>query len=128
MTTPDRVVKTKAPLRVIMGAVLIALFVIGFIWIAIWYTGAGIMEARMRGTIVSKEFRPFKQTEHQITLNRNGMLDAQDVEGQYILTVEVTQKDGTKKTFTVWLEDKKRYDAVKVGDPFDVGPYLVPSK
>jgi hypothetical protein len=39
--------------------------------------------------------------------------------------VEVLQKDGTQKPYTVWLNDKKRYDAIKVGDNFDVGPYLV---
>jgi dephospho-CoA kinase len=43
----------------------------------------------------------------------------------YIITVEVLQKDGSKKSYTVWLNDKARYDAVKVGDNFDVGPYLV---
>jgi hypothetical protein len=39
--------------------------------------------------------------------------------------VEVPQSDGTKKTYTVELMKKDQYDAIKVGDSFDVGPYLV---
>jgi hypothetical protein len=42
-----------------------------------------------------------------------------------VITVEVLQKDGTQKSYTVWLNDKMRYDSIKVGDNFDVGPYLV---
>jgi len=128
MSTPNRVVKTQVPARVIVSAVLIGLFVIGFILIAVWQSGVGLKEARMSGTIVSKEFQPYSEPERQITLNRSGTVSAQDAAGQYVLSVEVPQKDGTKKTFTVWLNDKRRFDAVKVGDTFDVGPYVVPSK
>lgn len=128
MSTPNRVVKTKVPARVIVSAVLIGLFVIGFILIAVWQSGVGLKEARMSGTIVSKEFQPYSEPERQITLNRSGTVSAQDTAGQYVISVEVPQKDGTKKTFTVWLNDKRRFDAVKVGDAFDVGPYVVPSK
>ena len=53
------------------------------------------------------------------------IVSARTSEGQYLLSVEVPQKDGSKKTFNVWLNDKLRYDAVKVGDSFDVGPYLI---
>jgi len=127
MSTPNRVVKPKTPARVIVGAVLIALFVGAFIVIAIWQTGIGITDARMRGTVVSKEFQPLAQPEREITLNRSGSVSARTSDGEYIISVEVEQKDGTKKTFTVWLNDKQRYDSVKVGDEFDVGPYLVPS-
>lgn len=128
MSTPSRVVKTKVPARVIVSATLIGLFVVGFILVAIWQSGRGITEARMSGKIVSKEYQPYSEPDHQITLNRSGSVSTQNVEGQYVISVEVPQKDGTKKTFTVWLNDKRRFDAVKVGDPFDVGPYLVPSK
>ncbi len=128
MSTPNRVVKTKVPARVVVSAVLIGLFVIGFILIAVWQSGVGLKEARMSGTIVSKEFQPYSEPERQITLNRSGTVSAQDTAGQYVISVEVPQKDGTKKTFTVWLNDKRRFDAVKVGDAFDVGPYVVPSK
>ncbi len=117
-----RVVKPKTPVRVIVTAVAIALIVLAFIVIAMWESGRGISDARMRGTVVSKEFVP--EEERQITLGRDGGVNARDVDGQRMLTVEVTSSDGTSKTYTVWL-NKERYDAVKVGDSFDVGAYLV---
>ncbi|MFZ4773768.1 MAG: hypothetical protein ACOYM3_00300 [Terrimicrobiaceae bacterium] len=126
MSTPNRVVKTKVPARVIVSATLIGLFVIGFIFVAVWQSGRGITKARMSGTIVSKEFQPYSEPERQITLNRSGTMSALNTDGQHILSVSVIQKDGSKKTFTVWLNDKKLYDSLKVGDAFDVGPYLVP--
>jgi len=128
MSTPNRVVKTKVPIRVLASAVLIGVLVVGFIFYAIWQSGRGLHEARMSGVIVSKEFQPYPEPERQITLNRGGTVSARTSDGQYLLSVEVPQKDGSKKTFNVWLNDKLRYDAVKVGDSFDVGPYLVPSK
>jgi hypothetical protein len=127
MSTPNRVVKTKIPARVIVSSVLIGLFVVGFIVVAVWQSGRGIVDARMRGTIVSKEYQPISQPERQITLDRHGALSARDATGEYVITVDVPQRDGTKRTFTVWLNDKARFDAVNVGDAFDVGPFLVPS-
>ena len=76
----------------------------------------------MTGQIVAKELVP--RSEHQVTLDRKGGLTAQESEGDYILTVEVIVAGGTKKPYNVWV-DKKRYDALKIGDSFDVGPYLV---
>lgn len=128
MSVPNRVVKAKLPARVVVSAVFIGLLVTGFIVFAVWQSGRGITEARMSGFIVSKEFKPLAQTEREITLNRKGTVSARDVAGNYIITVEVIQKDGTKKAYVVDLNDKARYDAVKVGDAFDVGPFYVPSK
>jgi hypothetical protein len=128
MSTPNRVVKTELPARVIVSAVLIGLLVVAFILFAVWQSGRGITQARMSGVIVSKEFRPSPEPERQITLNRSGTVSAQVADGEYLIAVEVPQKDGSKKTYNVWLNDKRRYDAVKTGDAFDVGPYLVPSK
>jgi len=125
MSTPNRVVKTKVPIRVLVSAVLIGVFAVGFILYAVWESGRGLHEARKTGVIVSKEFQPYPEPERQITLNRGGTVSARTSEGQYLLSVEVPQNDGSKKTFNVWLNDKGRYDAVKVGDSFDVGPYLV---
>jgi hypothetical protein len=79
----------------------------------------------MTGTVVSKEFKPLAQSESQITLNRDGAVRTDKVDGEYIISVEVLLKDGSKKTFTVWLNDKTRFDSTSVGDTFDVGPYLV---
>ena len=125
MSAPNRVIKTKVPIRVLVSAVLIGVIVVGFILYAIWESGRGLHEARMSGVIVSKEFQPYPEPERQITLNRGGTVSARTSDGQYLLSVEVPQKDGSKKTYNVWLNDKGRYDAVKVGDSFDVGPYLI---
>jgi len=125
MSSPNRVIKTKVPMRVLVSAVLIGVIVVGFILYAIWESGRGLHEARMSGVIVSKEFQPYPEPERQITLNRGGTVSARTSDGQYLLSVEVPQKDGSKKTYNVWLNDKGRYDAVKVGDSFDVGPYLI---
>lgn len=128
MNPPDRVVKTKVPARVIAGAVLISVFVIGFILVAVFYSGAGLSEARMRGTVVSKEFRPLPAPERQITIDRQGGVNARTSEGEFIVTVEVPQANGPARTFTVWLNDRARFESLKVGDSFDVGPYIVPSR
>lgn len=117
-----REIKTPPPVRVIVTAVGIGVLVLGTVLWAIWYSGTGIQEAKMTGVIVGKEF--VAAPEHQINLGRKGELYAGDVAGEYILTVEVPQKDGSKKPYKVWL-DKKRYEALKEGDSFDVGPYLV---
>jgi len=128
MNSSSRVVKAKLPARVIVSAVLIGLFVVGFLVVAVWQSGSTITAAKMTGLIVSKEFQPSAEPEREITLNRSGAVSSRNVAGEYIITVEVPRKDGSKKVVTVWLNDKARYDAVKVGDSFDVGPYYVPSK
>jgi len=125
MSTPNRVVKTKVPAGVLVTAVLIGVSVVAVILLAVLQIERGQHEARKTGVIVSKEFQPYPEPERQITLNRGGTVSARTSEGQYLLSVEVPQSDGSKKTFNVWLNDKGRYDAVKVGDSFDVGPYLV---
>ena len=117
-----RVIEARHPARVIVAAISIGLFLAGFIALAIWQSGTQIEKARMTGRIVAKEFVP--RPEHQVTLGRRGGLTAQESEGDYVLTVEVAVSGGTKKPYNVWV-NKKRYDALKVGDSFDVGPYLV---
>ncbi|MEI6035638.1 MAG: hypothetical protein WCS65_15335 [Verrucomicrobiae bacterium] len=128
MNSSSRVIKTKVPARIIVSATLIGLFVAGFIIVAVWQSGARISDAKMSGIIVTKEFLPFADSEREITLNRSGTVSARNVDGDYIIVVEVPQKDGKKKAVKVWLNDKSRYDAVKVGDTFDVGPYYVRSE
>jgi hypothetical protein len=117
-----RTIEARNPPRVIVAAALIGLFVGGFVLLATWQSGAEIEKAKMRGRIVAKEFVP--QPEHRITVGRKGGVDAEDFQGEYILTVEVPTKDGERKPYHVWV-DKQRYNALKIGDSFDVGPYLV---
>ena len=119
----SRVVRTRLPVRVIAAALLLGLFLIGFLVLAVWQSGAAIEKARMTGRVVAKEFIP--APEQQVTVGRKGGLSAAQSPGEYILTVEVTMEDKkTKKPYDVWV-DKRRYEAVKIGDLFDVGPYLV---
>ena len=119
----SRVVRTRLPVRVRAAAFLLGLFLIGFLVLAVWQSGSAIEKARMTGRVVAKEFVP--APEQQVTIGRKGGLSASELPGEYILTVEVTAKDnGTKKPYDVWV-DKRRYEAVRIGDSFDVGPYLV---
>jgi len=119
----SRVVGTRLPVRVLAAAFLLGLFLIGFLVLAIWQSGSAIEKARMTGRVVAKEFIP--APEQQVTIDRKGTLSAGESSGEYILTVEVATDDKrTKKPYDVWV-NKKRYEAVKIGDAFDVGPYLV---
>ena len=119
----SRVVRTRLPVRVLAAAFLLGLFLTGFLVLAIWQSGSAIEKARMTGRVVAKEFIP--APEQQVTIDRKGALSAGESSGEYILTVEVATDDKrTKKPYDVWV-NKKRYEAVKIGDAFDVGPYLV---
>ena len=119
----SRVVRTRLPVRVLAAAFLLGLFLIGFLVLAIWQSGSAIEKARMTGRVVAKEFIP--APEQQVTIDLKGALSAGESSGEYILTVEVATDDKkTKKPYDVWV-NKKRYEAVKIGDAFDVGPYLV---
>lgn len=122
----SRVIKPKTPASLVVAAVLIGLLVLGFILFSTSWSFRGLKEARMTGTIVHKEFLPATDHERQIRLGRDGSISARDIEGQFILTVEVPQGDGTKKPFKVFMPDRKSYEAVSEGDSFDVGPYLIP--
>lgn len=118
-----RTIKSKNSPRTILAAIGIGVLLMGFIVYAILSSGAGIRDARMSGVLVAKEFTP--QPERQITLGTTGTLKTKDTDGEYLLTVEVPKVGGKK--FTVWV-NKRLYDSLKVGDAFDVGPYLAPEK
>jgi len=120
-----RVIKVQIPISTWVKSILIGVGAFAFIVFAIWQTGKPIVDAKMTGTVVSKEFKPLAQAERQITLNRDGAVRTDNVDGEYIITVEVLLKDGSKKMFTVWLNDQQRFESTNVGDTFDVGPYLV---
>jgi len=119
-----RTVKPALPLRLVLSVIAIAVGIVGFVSFAVFESGSAIRAARVSGIVAGKEFNPAPAPEDQITLGRDGSLAARTVDGDYVITVEVKQADGTMKLFRVWL-DKTRYDNIKVGDPFDVGPYLV---
>jgi len=119
------VFKPKTPVSVWIKAFAMGFAALGVILFATWQFGSAITEAKMTGIVSAKEFAPLGEPETQITLNKGGAVRTDKVTGDYIITVEVSQKDGSKKTFTVWLNDKSRYDAINLGDNFDVGPYLL---
>lgn len=123
--TQNREFKPHTPPAVVIKAVLIAVVVTGFVVAAIYEAGRGIREARLTGTVVSKEFVPAGKEEQQITLFRDGEIAVKNVEGDFILNVEVKMPEGGTRQFRVWLPDRARYEAISVGDSFDVGPYLV---
>lgn len=122
----SRVFKAKTPLRVILTAVLIAGGVVAFIIFATYQSAKEIIATKKTGLIVDKEFRP--APERQIIVDRKGSLTTDFKDGYYFLTVEVPQPDGTKKKYYVELQDKSAFEALKVGDSYDVGPYLIPEK
>jgi len=118
-----RTIKAKTPLSVWIAAVAIGLGLLTFIGFATWYSIAQIQDAKMTGVVVKKEFQP--APEHQVTVSKKDGISEQDVEGEFVVTVEVPQKDGTKKAYNVWMPDRKSYEALKIGDSYDVGPRLV---
>ncbi|CAN5381786.1 hypothetical protein BH09VER1_BH09VER1_06990 [soil metagenome] len=122
----SRVFKAKTPIGVIVSAVLIAGAVVAFIVFATWQTTVGVVDSKKTGTIVKKEF--VAAPEKQIIVDRKGNLTTETKDGEYILRVEVPERNGPTKTYTVWMPDKASYDALKVGDSYDIGPILIPEK
>jgi hypothetical protein len=120
-----RVVKPRVPARLIVASVLIALFVVGFILVATFYSSRTIIDARMTGVITEKQFTP--APERQINLSTTGALSATNKAGEFLLTVEVPQRDGTKKPYIVYV-GQRLFESLTIGDSFDVGPYLVRSE
>jgi len=121
-----RVVKPQIPVKLIVGVILLGIFIMGFLVFALRSTQGIISDATMRGTVVSKEFIPAVTEEKQITMRSDGSFNATTSEGDFILMVEVPQADGTKVPYKIWMPDRAQYDAVDVGDSYDVGPRLVP--
>jgi hypothetical protein len=125
MNPSDKIIpvfKPKTPVGLILGVVGGCLLLLVGIFYAIATMKTDFDRARMTGLIVEKNFTPEPQQE--ISLGSSG-LQARSVEGEFTLTVNVPQQDGTNREFRVWVP-KEIYDAVQVGGEFDVGPYLVP--
>ncbi len=121
----SRVVKPQLPVKLLVSVILLAIVIMGFLVFALRSTQGIISDATMRGTVVSKEFIPLVAEEKQITMGSDGSIKASTSEGEFILMVEVPQDDGTKVPYKIWMPDRVQYDAVEVGDSFDVGPRLV---
>lgn len=118
----NRTVKVETPWGLVVVAVAIGLLVLGGIVFAVWVSSTDVVAARLTGTVVAKEFIPLK--EEQITFGEDDLRTG-SVDGNYTLTVDVPMPDGTVEPYTVERLGKARWEAVKVGDSFDVGPLLV---
>lgn len=116
-----RTIKPQTPVRLIAGLSLLGILLVFAIAYAVFYSQRQIEDARLRGVITEKHFNP--QPEQQISIGSHG-LSSTDKKGEFILIVEVPKRDGSIKDYTVYV-DETRYNAVNVGDSFDVGPYLV---
>jgi hypothetical protein len=92
------VFKAKTPVSIWINAVGFGLLVFAFILFAVWQIGTGITDAKMTGTVVAKDFKPMAEPEKQITIHKGGDVRTDKVDGDYVITVEVPQKDGTKKS------------------------------
>lgn len=119
----NRKIPVKTPVRLIVVIVLVCVGLLGMISYSMWYFGEQIVDARKRGVVIRKEF--VSQPEDQLTIGKSGV-SAHQTAGEYLIFVDVKFRDGTRKEYEVDLREPARYEAVKVGDEFDVGPYLSP--
>lgn len=117
-----RTVKTKPPVFAIISIVVVCLLLLGGIFYATVYWNRTFTDARMTGVIINKEFTA--QPTEEVTLGNQG-LRATNSPGVFTLTVRVRNRDGETNDFTVWVPEAM-FNEVNVGEPFDVGPYLVP--
>lgn len=103
--------------RILWGAVLLAVLVIGFvIWATLSMDRVSRSGGAFTGTIIAKEFTP--EPAQEITFGQGGLV-AQKIEGEYLLKVQTP--DGSR-VFNVWV-DRRVYDEYEVGDRY----YVIPS-
>lgn len=122
---PQRTIKPYRSPGLILGVVGGCLLLLAAIFFAIDSFNRTFAEKRMTGTIVEKNFTPAPS--EQVTLNRRGNLQVQNVKGEFTFTVRVPEGEGSSRDFTVWVPEHI-YNAYNVGDSFDVGPYLIPTE
>lgn len=118
-----KVFKAKTPPALVIGLVIGGIALIVGIFFSVWWLSQQNIEARMRGTVVEKEF--IEAPEQRVTIGRSG-LEARQIEGEFLIYVDVPNRAGQLTRYRVDLRTRDRFDAIEVGDTFDVGPYLVP--
>ncbi|MEX1044671.1 MAG: hypothetical protein WEC73_00960 [Chthoniobacterales bacterium] len=102
--------------RLLAGAIVLALAVIGFVlWATLSMDRVTRSTGAFTGRIIAKEFTP--EPAQEITVGTGG-LQSQRVEGAYLLEVETP--DG-QRVFNVWV-DRKAYEEFEVGDEYYVIP------
>ena len=118
----SRVIKVKTPVFLIVAVVIGCFLLFGGVYYALNTFQTGFEDARMTGVIKAKQFTEAPQEE--ISIGKGG-LQKREISGEFTLTVAVRSKDGDIRDYTVWVSEKL-YNQLKVGEDFDVGPYLVP--
>jgi hypothetical protein len=118
-----KVFKPKTPVPLVIGIVVACLALLVGVFVAINSLQTSFADARMTGIIVEKNFS--EQPQQEVTFGERG-LHAQNVRGEFTLTVRVRERDGDTRDFTVWVPEVM-FNEVEVGDRFDVGPFLVPT-
>jgi hypothetical protein len=114
---PGKTYRDPQRLRLLLGALLVAAVVAGFVlWATLSMDRVTRRSGAFTGTIVAKEFTPGPAQE--ITFGSGGLV-AQKIEGEYLLKVQAP--DGSR-VFHVWV-DRPVYDEYEVGDRY----YVVPS-
>jgi hypothetical protein len=122
MPENSRVFKPKTSLRLIIGVAVGGIFLLAFIFFATWSSMHEINEAKMTGVVMSKKFTP--AAEQLISMGKGGFV-SQNKKGNFSITVDVAQKSGPPKEYIVDNLGEEDYNKLKVGDKFDVGPYLI---
>ena len=118
----SRVIKPRTPVGLVVGVLVgSALMVAGFFYF-ITSSQTKFNDARMTGTIISKDFQSSPREE--ITVGDVG-LQRRELAGDFTLTVRVPQRGGEPRDFTVWVSEEL-FRSVEIGDSFDVGPSYVP--
>jgi hypothetical protein len=102
--------------RILVGAILLALAVIGFIlWATLSADRLTRSSGAFTGKIVAKEFTP--EPAQEITVGAGG-LQSSRIDGAYVLKVQTP--DGSR-VFNVWV-DRTVYEEYQVGDDYYVIP------
>lgn len=102
--------------RILVGAILLALAVIGFVlWATLSMDRVARSGGAFTGRIIAKQFTP--EPAQEITVGVGG-LQSRRIEGEYLLQVETP--DG-RRVFNVWV-DRRVYEEFEVGDEYYVIP------
>lgn len=117
----DYKIKTRTPVRLIVGLTLFGVLLLGSIIGLTLYFLISFDEARLRGVVVDKQF--IAEPERRIILGERGLI-TRDRSGDHIITVEVRREGEEPQRFNVWL-DEESFNLISIGDTFDVGPFLV---
>ena len=125
--SPDpssRVVKPRTPVLLVVSLVGGFLLLLLAIFFAVDQMQNQIIDARMTGIIVEKNFTPAPRQE--VILDTRGNVQVRQREGDYSLTVQVRQRDGTTRDFHVSNVPQAMFESLEIGQRFDVGPYVLP--